>query len=213
MKSWRRTVLRPFALARFAACSRSQYMYSFRAANASPAVLQPAFLRTPFALLAMTSDSRDFLAILELRVGRSGELRKLYLTGPNRETFLSMKPVSFDATTAECLVFTFKAGLLSGVAHDLKLRVDQFEIAVDDQGVHARFDASSLRVVCARAGGKDDLRALSERDRREIEATIARDVLEARNHPAIDFRSSTLAATVAPAEMQIDGTLSIRGRE
>src|SRR5437763_10573342 len=68
MKSWRRTVLRPFALARFAACSKSQYMYSLRAANASPAVLQPAFLRTPFALLAMTRDSRDFLAISDLRV-------------------------------------------------------------------------------------------------------------------------------------------------
>ena len=124
-----------------------------------------------------------------------------------------MKPVSFDATTAECLLFTYKAGLLSRVAHDLKLRVERFEIAVDDQGIHARFDASSLRVVCARAGGKDDLRALSERDRREIEATIAQDVLDARRHPAIDFRSSTVAATVAPAEMQIDGTLSIRGRE
>ena len=124
-----------------------------------------------------------------------------------------MKPVSFDATTAECLLFTYKAGLLSRVAHDLKLRVERFEIAVDDQGIHARFDASSLRVVCARAGGKDDLRALSERDRREIEATIARDVLDARSHPAIDFRSSTVAAAVAPAEMQIDGTLSIRGRE
>ena len=124
-----------------------------------------------------------------------------------------MKPVSFDPSTAECLVFTYKAGLLSRVAHDLKLRVERFEIAVDDQGIHARFDASSLRVVCARAGGKDDLRALSERDRREIEATIAQDVLDARRHPAIDFRSSTVAATVAPAEMQIDGTLSIRGRE
>jgi hypothetical protein len=125
-----------------------------------------------------------------------------------------MKPVSFDASTAECLVFTYKAGLLSGVAHDLKLRVERFEIAVDDQAIHARFDASSLRVVCARAGGKDDPRALSERERREIEATIARDVLDARSHPAIEFRSNTVApTTLAPAEMQIDGTLSIRGRE
>jgi YceI-like protein len=124
-----------------------------------------------------------------------------------------MKPVSFDASTAECLIFTYKAGLLSGVAHDLKLRVERFEIVVDDQGIHAQFDASSLRVVCARAGGKDDFRALSERDRREIEATIARDVLDARRHPAIDFRSTTVATVVAPAGMQIDGTLSIRGRE
>jgi polyisoprenoid-binding protein YceI len=124
-----------------------------------------------------------------------------------------MKPVSFDASMAECLVFTYKAGLLSGVAHDLKLRVERFEIAIDDQGIHARFDASSLRVVSAQVSGKDDPRTLSERDRREIEATIVREVLDARRHPAIDFRSSAVAATVAPAEMQIDGTLSIRGRE
>jgi hypothetical protein len=125
-----------------------------------------------------------------------------------------MKPVSFDATTAECLVFTYKAGLLSGVAHDLKLRVDQFEIVVDDQGVHARFDASSLRVVCARVAGRDDPGALSGKDRREIEATIVRDVLDAGRHPAIEFRSNSVAPTdVAPPEMQIEGILSIRGRE
>ena len=41
-------VLRPFALACFAPCSNSQYMYSFRAVYASPAVLHPAFLSTPF---------------------------------------------------------------------------------------------------------------------------------------------------------------------
>src|SRR2546422_1326269 len=85
MKSCARTVLRPFALARFAACSSSQYMYSFRALNASPAVLQPAFLSTPFALLAMTSDSSDFLAIFDLRIeGLSSDCRSFYLRGRNR---------------------------------------------------------------------------------------------------------------------------------
>ena len=47
-RSWARTVLRPFALACFAPCSNSQYTYSFRAVYASPAVLHPAFLSTPF---------------------------------------------------------------------------------------------------------------------------------------------------------------------
>src|SRR3954471_8108740 len=121
-----------------------------------------------------------------------------------------MKPVSFDAATAECLVFTYKAGLLAGVAHDLKLRVERFEIAMDDAGIRARFDAASLRVVSAQAGGKDDLRALSDRDRREIEATIARDVLDARRHPAIEFRSSPVVPSAEPA---IEGTLVLRGRE
>jgi polyisoprenoid-binding protein YceI len=121
-----------------------------------------------------------------------------------------MKPASFDASTAECLVFTYKAGLLAGVAHDLKLRVERFEVAVDEQGIRARFDATSLRVACAQVGGKDDPRALSDRDRREIEATIVRDVLHARTHPAIEFRSPPVAPS---GELRIEGTLSIRGRE
>src|SRR3954465_2607062 len=122
-----------------------------------------------------------------------------------------MKPASFDASTAECLVFTYKAGLLASVAHDLKLRVERFEIAVDEQGIRARFDASSLRVVCAQVGGQDDSRALSDGDRRQIDATIARDVLDARRHPAIEFRSKK---PISPSlEPVIEGTLSIRGRE
>ena len=119
-----------------------------------------------------------------------------------------MEPVSWNASTAECLVFTFKAGLLAGVAHDLKLRVERFEIVLDDQGIRARFDAGSLRVVCARAGGKDDPGALSDRDRREIEGNIVRDVLDARRHPAIEFRSP-----LPKGEGRFEGTLSIRGRE
>lgn len=121
-----------------------------------------------------------------------------------------MKPASFDASTAECLVFTCKAGLLAGVAHDLKLRVERFEIAVDEGGIRARFDATSLRVACAQAGGRDDPRALSDRDRREIEATIVRDVLDVRAHPAIEFRSKPVAPSADP---EIEGTLRIRGRE
>jgi YceI-like protein len=121
-----------------------------------------------------------------------------------------MRSISFDASTAECLVFTYKAGLLAGVGHDLKLRCERFEIALDEAGIRARFDAASLRVVAAQVRGKDDLRALSERDRREIEATIAREVLDARSHPAIEFRAKP--ATLSP-EPAIEGTLSIRGIE
>ena len=121
-----------------------------------------------------------------------------------------MKPVLFDASTAECLVLTYKAGLLAGMAHDLKLRVERFEIALDDEGIRARFDAASLRVVCAQAGGRDDVGALSERDRREIEAAIVRDVLDAKRHPAIEFRSRTVAPGAGAG---IEGILSIRGRD
>src|SRR5712664_941205 len=45
--------------------------------NASPEVLQPALLRTPLALLAMTSGSCDFLAILISGVGSVGPLQRV----------------------------------------------------------------------------------------------------------------------------------------
>jgi len=119
--------------------------------------------------------------------------------------------VRFDATNAECLVFTEKAGLLSGVAHDLKLRVEQFEVVLDAGAISARFDAASLRVVAAQQGGRDAPQALSARDAREIEATIAREVLDARRYPVIAFRSTGIVRDVAAA--RIDGVLQLHGRE
>jgi len=123
-----------------------------------------------------------------------------------------MKATRFDASTAECLVFTKRAGLLAGVGHDLKLRVERFEVAIQPDGIRGRFDPASFRVVCASVGGQDAPGALSERDRREIEATIAREVLDARRHPWIEFRAD-LPARAGPAEARLEGVLAIRGRE
>jgi len=36
--------------------------------------------------------------------------------------------IRVDASSAECLVLTEEEGLLSAVAHDLKMRVTQFEL-------------------------------------------------------------------------------------
>jgi hypothetical protein len=123
-----------------------------------------------------------------------------------------MKATRFDASTAECLVFTKKAGLLAGVAHDLKLRVERFEVAIQPDGIRGRFDPASLRVVCATVGGQDAPGALSERDRREIEATIAREVLDAQSHPRIEFRAD-LPVLAGAAGLRLEGMLALRGRE
>jgi hypothetical protein len=123
--------------------------------------------------------------------------------------------IRFDASCAESLVYTEKAGLLSGVAHDLKLRVEQFEIVIDldakPASLRARFDASSLRVVCALQAGREQPQALSGKDRREIEATIVREVLEARRYPTIEFRSTRIEAE--PTAARIEGVLTLHGRE
>lgn len=118
----------------------------------------------------------------------------------------------FDATTADCRVFTFKEGLLSAVAHDLEIAVTAFTITIDETAwrLDARFDATSLRVVGAVRSGVVDPNALSESDKRTIEGNIVRDVLAAGRHPEIRFASE--GATARGDELAIAGTLALHGR-
>lgn len=111
----------------------------------------------------------------------------------------------FDESTAECLVFTFKEGLLSAVAHDLKIRVGRFELSRDGAAVNATFDAASLQVICARASGADAPNLLSDSDKRSIERNIAKDVLESARHPQIRFEGK------ATDSGEVSGTLYLHG--
>lgn len=120
---------------------------------------------------------------------------------------------TYDAATATCHVFTFKEGVLSAVAHDLRIRAERFAIAIDEAAgtVEARVFADSLRVDCAMKGGREDFDALSDRNKREIQGNIVDDVLHARRHPEIVFRST--AITGEGDERNIEGTLSLYGTE
>ena len=70
----------------------------------------------------------------------------------------------FDAYNSECLLFSFKDGLLARLAHDLKLQVERFSIEVEDstRQINATFDPSSIQVVCAQVDGLDDPSTLSQ---------------------------------------------------
>jgi hypothetical protein len=118
----------------------------------------------------------------------------------------------YDASSADCFVFTFKEGLLSAVAHDLKLRASKFRIEVDEAAgsVRASFEADSLRVVCAMKGGVQG-GSLSDKDRRDIEDNIAKDVLEPRKHARIVFESESV--TRQGDGFRITGKLAIKGKE
>jgi hypothetical protein len=122
-----------------------------------------------------------------------------------------------DATTATCHVFTFKEGVLSAVAHDLRIRVERFTIEIDAAAgtIHARFFADSLRVECAMKAGREDFVALSDRNKREIEGNIVDEVLHARRYPEIVFRSTRGEAGRGGEadELRIEGMLALHGSE
>ena len=118
----------------------------------------------------------------------------------------------FDAYNSECLVFSFKDGLLARLAHDLKLRVERFSIEVDDatKAIKATFDPSSIQVVCAQVDGRDDPSTLSKGDKKKIYDNVTKDVLRTRKHPEIRFDSTNV---VERGEgFAVEGTLQMHGK-
>jgi hypothetical protein len=119
----------------------------------------------------------------------------------------------FDADSAECLVFTYRDGLLAAVAHDLKIRVTRFTIEAEEKtrSIHGIFDAASLRVVSAMRAGEELPHELSSQNRAQIEANIARDVLDPQAHPEIRFVSA--AVDEVKHGYRLRGDLTICGRQ
>jgi polyisoprenoid-binding protein YceI len=117
--------------------------------------------------------------------------------------------MTYDASNAQCWVYSFKEGLLSKIAHDLKHRVTRFSIRVDDAArqVEAEIDARSLRVECVMKDGKELTSELTGDDKEEIEGQIIADVLNADEHPMIRFRSR--AVTECAEGLRIEGEITL----
>jgi hypothetical protein len=116
-----------------------------------------------------------------------------------------------DASAVKCHVFTFKEGLLSAVAHDLKLDVTKLSVDFDPESksIQAVFDATSLRVLCAIKDGQERPDTLSAKDKRDIEDNMAKDVLVTKKHRESRFRSRSV--TPVGSGYRVVGTLEIRG--
>src|SRR5690606_31970403 len=117
----------------------------------------------------------------------------------------------YDCSTAECLVYSFKDGLLAKLAHDLKIRVGSFQIDVSDDlgSVEARFDAPSLEVVCRRRDGVDEPGGLSRLELGQIHGNLRDDVLAAKKYPQITFRSTSV--TPVGDGFRVEGDLTLHG--
>lgn len=107
-------------------------------------------------------------------------------------------------------VFTFKKGLLSRVAHDLRLSVRRWSLEPDDEGFVARFELMSLQVDGVIKRGRLDTRTLSAKDRREVLDNTHKQVLDSRRHPHIVYRGR---AERSGDNLRITGKLDLLGRQ
>jgi hypothetical protein len=117
---------------------------------------------------------------------------------------------SYDASSCDVWIFTFKEGILSRVAHDLKLKLERFSVEISESGVEAKFDTRSLRVECARSDGRDARGVLSARDVSKIEAQIREDVLHSDRFPEARFVSQSVE--VAESRLKVRGQIDLHGR-
>jgi len=119
----------------------------------------------------------------------------------------------YDQTSATCQIFTYKEGLLSVLAHDLRINVTSFaiELGDNDTSINARFDAGSLRADCAMADGVERRDLLSPESMKEIDDNILKDVLDAAAHRYVFFCSASV--TKEDSSYLIRGTLTLRGKE
>jgi len=86
------------------------------------------------------------------------------------------------------LVFTFKEGLLSRIAHDLRFHIERFEISRDGDEIVARFWPDSIVVDGVMNGERFDPGGLAPRDRTKVIDTIRGELLRVRSHPTVDYR-------------------------
>ena len=119
---------------------------------------------------------------------------------------------TYDQSSGECLVFTFKEGLLSPVAHDLKIGVRRFEVTVSEDGpsVEAIFDPASLETICAMRDGTPSASTLSRKDKKKVDDSIRSDVLRPRKHREIRFASTSIERS--GDTYVVDGKLTLGGR-
>ena len=135
---------------------------------------------------------------------------------------METKPNSLvvDSGTVDCFIYTYKDGFLARLAHDLKLRVEQFQIVIRKEvestppnrikmHVRAVFDATSIRSVTAMKNGAESPDTLKLWDHALIEQFMRLYVLKSGTFPEIVF-SSTGFSRVAN-QLHVEGALTLRG--
>ena len=99
-------------------------------------------------------------------------------------------------------VFTFKAGLLARVAHDLRLSVHKHELTLEAQHIRGYCAADSFTVDGVMGAHGLDPNVLSDKDKRQILETVRDDILESGRYPRIEFDGQL---------QTLDGRMTIRG--
>jgi hypothetical protein len=106
-------------------------------------------------------------------------------------------------------VFTFKEGLLSAVAHDLQLRLENFEITLDGEAVGGEFQLRTLTLEGPVENGVVQPERYDAGKRADVHKAMNGDILHTDQHPTARF---TGRAVPSGEGYTVSGELELAGR-
>jgi hypothetical protein len=106
-------------------------------------------------------------------------------------------------------VFTFKEGIFSRAAHDLQLRLEQFEISLDGETLGGTFDLKSLFVDGPVENGVVHPENYDASKRAEVEKAMHEQILHSDEYPTARYRGR---AVPRGEGFSVSGALELRGR-
>jgi len=89
-------------------------------------------------------------------------------------------------------IFTFKDGILARAAHDLQVRLEQFQIGLEGDSVSCEFDLKSLHVDGPVEGGVVHPEQYDAGKRADVEKAMHNDVLHTDKNPVARFTGKAL---------------------
>jgi len=111
--------------------------------------------------------------------------------------------------TGTISVFTFKDGILARAAHDLALRMEPFQVTLDDDRVTAVMPLEGLRVIGPVEGGVVQADRYDAAQRAEVERTMHTSVLRSARYPTAGYAGR---ASPVGDGFHVDGQLELAGR-
>jgi polyisoprenoid-binding protein YceI len=111
--------------------------------------------------------------------------------------------------TGTISVFTFKDGILARAAHDLALRMERFQVTLDDDRVTAEMPLEGLEVIGPVESGVVQADRYDAGQRAEVESTMHTDVLRSARYPAARYAGRAIAEGDG---FHVDGQLELAGR-
>ncbi len=93
----------------------------------------------------------------------------------------------YDADDGRCTVYTYKAGLLSAVGHDLAFRLTRWSLEVEEDRIEGHFDGTSLELLGVVRDGVPVPGVLSASDERQVMDNIRKYVFKGFRPAEIHF--------------------------